>query len=312
MVGSVYRPEDVPFWEGFKTFLYNQQTGAVFGRTASSWAKILIFYAIFYICLAAFFSLMMLIVFYTLDPRIPKYQLDGSLIGTSPGMGFRPMPNDSNSLSTLIWYKGTRREDSAYWVSTLNEFLEPYRKPGLTPGRGSNIYRCTYGSPAPPGKVCEIDIKHWSPCTAENYYNYHLQGPCVFIKLNKIFGWVPEFYKSIEEIPKDVPDDLMNYLIEERNKHNFTHEKVYVSCQGESPADAENVGQINYIPERAFPGYFFPYENSEGYLSPLIALHFVKPKPGVLINVECQAWAKNIVHDRRDRLGSVHFELLID
>jgi sodium/potassium-transporting ATPase subunit beta len=33
---------------------------------------------------------------------------------------------------------------------------------------------------------------------------------------------------------------------------------------------------------------------------------------GVLINIECKAWAKNIKHDRTDRLGSVHFELMID
>jgi sodium/potassium-transporting ATPase subunit beta len=33
---------------------------------------------------------------------------------------------------------------------------------------------------------------------------------------------------------------------------------------------------------------------------------------GVLINIECKAWAKNIIHDRQDRRGSVHFELMID
>jgi sodium/potassium-transporting ATPase subunit beta len=32
----------------------------------------------------------------------------------------------------------------------------------------------------------------------------------------------------------------------------------------------------------------------------------------VLINVECKAWAKNIHHDRAERRGSVHFELMID
>jgi sodium/potassium-transporting ATPase subunit beta len=33
---------------------------------------------------------------------------------------------------------------------------------------------------------------------------------------------------------------------------------------------------------------------------------------GVLINIECKAWANNIQHDRADRRGSVHFELMID
>jgi sodium/potassium-transporting ATPase subunit beta len=30
------------------------------------------------------------------------------------------------------------------------------------------------------------------------------------------------------------------------------------------------------------------------------------------MNIECKAWAKNIFHDRADRRGSVHFELMID
>lgn len=33
---------------------------------------------------------------------------------------------------------------------------------------------------------------------------------------------------------------------------------------------------------------------------------------GIIINVECKAWAHNIKHDRKDRVGSVHFELMID
>lgn len=52
---------------------------------------------------------------------------------------------------------------------------------------------------------------------------------------------------------------------------------VWVSCEGENPADVENIGPIEYYPRQGFPGYYFPYENSEGYLSPLVAVHFTKP-----------------------------------
>lgn len=52
---------------------------------------------------------------------------------------------------------------------------------------------------------------------------------------------------------------------------------VWVSCEGENPADIENVGPIKYYPRRGFPGYYYPYENSEGYLSPLVAVHFERP-----------------------------------
>lgn len=53
---------------------------------------------------------------------------------------------------------------------------------------------------------------------------------------------------------------------------------VWVSCQGETPADKENIGPVKYLPFAGFPGYFYPYENAEGYLSPLVALHLEKPR----------------------------------
>jgi Sodium / potassium ATPase beta chain len=52
---------------------------------------------------------------------------------------------------------------------------------------------------------------------------------------------------------------------------------IWVSCEGENPADLENVGPIKYYPRRGFPGFYYPYENSEGYLSPLVAVHFERP-----------------------------------
>ncbi|ENN77179.1 hypothetical protein YQE_06317, partial [Dendroctonus ponderosae] len=90
------------------------------------------------------------------------------------------------------------------------------------------------------------------------------------------------------------------------------HQVVWVSCEGENVADKEHIGPVRYIPQKGFPSQYFPYTNQEGYLSPLVAVHFEKPKRGVLINIECKAWARNIVHDRVDRRGSVHFELMID
>lgn len=143
---------------------------------------------------------------------------------------------------------------------------------------------------------------------------------------------------------------------------------IWVSCEGESPADIENLGPINYSPRRGFPAYYFPFKNVKGYQPPIVAVQFENPKrkcefcliiinleshtdeeernhkheishmlktfrthlfrkrknltcftfstfshtAGVLINIECKAWAKNIKHDRAERRGSVHFELMID
>lgn len=48
-------------------------------------AKIGFFYSVFYGVLAALVAVCMLVFLRTLDPRIPKWQLHESLIGTNPG-----------------------------------------------------------------------------------------------------------------------------------------------------------------------------------------------------------------------------------
>lgn len=63
-----------------------------------------------------------------------------------------------------------------------------YRKPGLTPGRGQNIYNCDYNKPPNENQVCDVNVKNWDPCTLENHFNYHKSAPCIFIKLNKVIN----------------------------------------------------------------------------------------------------------------------------
>lgn len=86
-----------------------------------------------------------------------------------------------------------------------------------------------------------------------------------------------------------------------------------MSCEGQHPNDKENIGKITVTP-KGFPNYFYPYKNDDGYLSPLVAVQFESPIKNKLINIECIAWATNILYrgGERDRQGSIHFELLID
>lgn len=278
--------------------------------------RFLLFYLVFYSVLAAMSYSLWWMFSLTLNPRTPKHLTSESLIGTNPGLGFRPLPPKENVLSSLIWYQGTKNESFRFWTQSLIDFLEVYKKPGLTPGRGQNIYNCDFDKLPGPGQVCDVNVKKFFPCIEENYFMYHQSSPCIFLKLNKIYGWKPEFYTN----PNELPDDMPEHLKEEIGRlasHSDPKERlklntVWVSCKGESPADAEFIGKVDYRPHPGFPGYFFPYENSEGYLSPLVAIHFQRPKPGILINVECRAWARNIRYQQKDKQGSVHFELMID
>jgi sodium/potassium-transporting ATPase subunit beta len=53
---------------------------------------------------------------------------------------------------------------------------------------------------------------------------------------------------------------------------------VWLSCEGETPADVENVGPIQYFPQPGFPGYYFPYNKTENYVSPMVAIYFERPQ----------------------------------
>ena len=88
---------------------------------------------------------------------------------------------------------------------------------------------------------------------------------------------------------------------------------VWITCEGETAADVENLGLVSYTPMQGFPGYYYPYLNQMHYLSPITFLQFRDITPGVVIQIRCRAWAKNIKHDKRNpRLGGVHFEILMD
>uniref|UniRef100_A0ABD2XP98 Sodium/potassium-transporting ATPase subunit beta-2 n=1 Tax=Trichogramma kaykai TaxID=54128 RepID=A0ABD2XP98_9HYME len=271
--------------------------------------KILLFYVIFYAVLSAFFGGMLAVFYQTLDANQPKWQLERSLIGSNPGLGFRPMPPESNVESTLIWYKASDEGNYRHWSRALDKFLQVYNKTGIGAVNQDNRILCDYGKPVPQGKVCDVLIHDWHPCTKANFYNYQKSAPCIFLKLNKIFGWLPAYYNDTANLPVNMPNDLKNHIA---NQKVHQRDTVWVSCEGENPADVENIGPIQYIPRRGFPGFYFPFTNSPGYLSPLVAVFFEKPKYGVLINIECKAWAHNIIHDRVERRGSVHFELMVD
>lgn len=89
-----------------------------------------------------------------------------------------------------------------------------YKTPGLTSGRAQNIFNCNYNQPPPPGSVCDVNLKSYGPCVQENNYSYHKSSPCVFINLDRISGWKPEFYNRTNELPANMPERLKQSIQE--------------------------------------------------------------------------------------------------
>ncbi|KAJ8920640.1 hypothetical protein NQ315_004779 [Exocentrus adspersus] len=307
------KPEEITLTkcDRVKRFIWNPETKQFCGRTGASWAKIGLFYLIFYGMLAALVTICMWVFFQTLDPRIPKWQLDRSIIGTNPGLGFRPMPTN-NEESTLIWFQGSNKQNYEVWEQNLLRFLDKYYVPSKIAKGNGQVKQCSYSDFPSVGEVCEVSVRDWEECNKDLHFNYHKNSPCIFVKLNKIYGWTPEYYDDPYDLPKEMPESLVKHIRSINNTRE--RQNVWVSCEGENPADKEYLGPVTYYPKdiQGFPGYYFPYLNSEGYLSPLVAIKFERPISGIVINIECRAWAKNIRYSRLERTGSVHFELLID
>jgi len=324
---------------GFGNFLYNSNTGQVLGRTCGSWLKITVFYIIFYALLAAFFYLCYQIFATTLElpdnGGSPKWRQDSSLIGSNPGVGFRPMPDqDKNSESTLIWYKMNDEEDVSFWSSQLTEFIEKSQENK----DASNAIDCSLGNGAGSHRVCKVPVNDLGDCSVDNKFGYPAGKPCVLVKLNKIYDWEPEPFgvdeagkydlqlleKELDELVNDdvleMPVDLKDHIIAQvKNKPGQEVDVLktaWLSCTGENVGDQENLPSSNIVikPQRGFPGYFYPYKNQPNYRTPFLMVQLSVPEASrhTLINVECKAWAKNIHYERTNRLGSVHFEILVD
>lgn len=297
--------------QGFKEFLWNGERGEIMGRTGMSWAKIGLFYLIYYAFLVGFWVAMLIVFYQTVDPQVPKWIGSKGLIGSSPGLGFRPKPSGDSVESTLIWFKGSEQSWKV-WRDNLEEFMEPYEINKESSGEYVTI--CDDETErSPKDKACFFEIKDLGDwCHKNKRYGYDVNQPCIMLKLNKIYDWFPEYYKNVSDLPSNLPEGLVKQMQSEAKPDGELPKRVWVWCEGENPADKENIGKLTYFPAAGFDSKYYPYMKVPGYKSPLVAVKFDKPKAGVLMNIECKAWAGNIKHNRMDRLGMVHFELLID
>ena len=312
--------KNVSGMEAFCQFVWNQEKKEFFGRTGMSWLKITVFYIIYYTFLAGFFMLMLLAFFTTLYDEKPTWiGDDNGIIGTNPGVGFRPRPPNERIESTLIWFRhGSDNGNWEPWVERLESHMADYKnKTRLDQFPETHGVECGELGSLSPGTtgMCKVNQEELfsGPCTSDQNYGFKDGKPCVLIKLNKIYNWTPQPYESEEDFPEDIPESIVNSfrqnIIDEKPELN---NRVWLECDGENPADKENIGEITYYPTNGVSKNFYPYVNQKGYLSPVIFAHLENPKHGIMMAVECKAWAKNIRHDSQERRGLVHFELMID
>lgn len=136
--------------------------------------------------------------------------------------------------------------------------------------------QCTFNSSALSAEqTCAVDVANFGPCSQAQGFGYRNGAPCIFLKLNKIFNWVPQVYDNPLDLPADMPEDLQRHI---QRLPREQRQQVWVSCRGENPADREVLGPVKFYPQPGFAAFYYPYTNKPGYSSPLVAVQLQRPE----------------------------------
>lgn len=202
----------------------------------------------------------------------------------------------------LIWFRASGPQGVApgwqHLTSQLTQLTAEYNSRRVE--RNENLTMCSDLRPEN-GKVCFFDLDAVAPqCTAAQDFGYPRQSPCVFLQFANVTGWDPEPL-SAEEASQVLPAALQPLI---------TPGLLFLHCDGDSPADRENIGPVVYYPYPGFRTVFFPYTGQPDYMSPLVALHFQRPQIGVVISVRCRLLARNPPPGNAS--AEIRFQLLVD
>lgn len=312
---TAFKPVERKGWEAVRYLIHNPETGEYFTRTPKSWALITVFYLIYYSLLACFWAAMLTIFLQTIpnvdDKLGPRWTTEYSIIGVSPGLGLKPGQTPEKIDSSMIQYNKQKAENGDIdgyqtWVDRAAKFLDDIKEIQ----QKGELETCSKGKGASDTKACKFDTTSLETCTKPEDA-YKAGSPCVYLKLNKIYGLVPTPYTKA--LVSNLTDDDMPKTLRDHISAQVDDSQVWVECHGENPADVEALaGKISYYPPtQGYPNYYFPYKQQDGYVNPVVAVQFKDVPVNQLIHIECRAWAKNIGYNRRDRIGINHLEIMV-
>lgn len=294
-------------------FVYNKENGLFLGRNSKAWLGASICYSLFFMLLGLFISLLLFVFFQFVDPKVPTYYNEESVMnwgGVTPGMGFRPQ-HDIEDM--LLKVNLSEPESKKAYVKSLGLFLEKYEKNEEYQGEDNKIQKFDLNT-----------VLEGSPCSKSANYGLDKNTLCVVVKLNRVFGWMPEVAKPSSETETqtgentETDDDTKKDRKRDTGNESGGDQFIHVKCNGQHSNDKDNIGEIDYYseyPSNEMGGIsfkYFPYKNQDNYLSPLVFVHLKSLPNDVLINVLCKAYAGNIENtDVINMRGMVKFQVYI-
>lgn len=316
--GTAIKPEgwDRTSWESFQYMLYDPKSGAILTRTPSSWAKIILFYCVYYSLLAGFWIACLQIFFLTLPEVEPRWTLEGSLIGKNPGVGLRPGTSDYKIDSSMYLLNSMDSSDTPTtklgegeknidYARRMELFMKKY-------DNNTGLSVCTNSPDELNRGKCVFDRSVLDICADYPFGFKPVKdniAPCLFLKVNKIWNMLPE---SISPADLENPEyEHMSQELKDKITAAGETDNIFFDCRGRYPADREGM-KIQYFPEnQAIALKYFPFTGGN-YQSPLVAIKVTPSVKGQLIHIECRAWYKGIVHDSKYKAGLTQFEILVE
>ncbi|XP_070817817.1 sodium/potassium-transporting ATPase subunit beta-1a [Chaetodon trifascialis] len=279
---------------GWRTFLWNSEKREFLGRTGCSWFKIILFYVIFYACLAGIFIGTIQALLLTLSNYKPTYQDRVA----PPGLSHTPRSEKSEISFTL-----SKEDTFQKYTNSMRIFLEQYDSMRQTDnqkfedcGDTPQSYRDRGSLENDSGqrKACRFPRSLLGSCSGESdpYFGFKEGKPCIIVKLNRIVNFRPRAPSSNDSLPGPLQAKAQPNLIP-------------IFCKNKRDEDEDKIGEIKYFGlGEGFPLQYYPYYGKllhPQYLQPLVAIQFSNITLNEEVRIECKAYGANINYSEKDR-----------
>ncbi|XP_041791918.1 sodium/potassium-transporting ATPase subunit beta-1a [Chelmon rostratus] len=279
---------------GWRTFLWNSEKREFLGRTGCSWFKIILFYVIFYACLAGIFVGTIQALLLTLSNYKPTYQDRVA----PPGLSHTPRSDKSE-----IVFSMSKETTYQKYVSSVESFLELYNDARQTDqlkfedcGDTPQSYkdRGNLESDLGQRRACRFRRSLLGSCSGESdpSFGFKEGKPCIIVKLNRIVNFRPRAPSSNESLPAPLQVKAQPNLIP-------------IHCKNKREEDEDKIGEIKYFGlGEGFPLQYYPYYGKllhPQYLQPLVAIQFSNITLNEEVRIECKAYGANINYSEKDR-----------